>query len=75
METLVLLGGLFIKRADSYAVGWMMLAFITAGLAKGMNRSEIAWFFFGVIAGPIALIWVVGSDKVESRCPHCSAQR
>jgi hypothetical protein len=50
---------------SKYAVGWGMLAVITAGLAQGKNRSGLNWFLLSLLFGPIATIILVAfCDRV-----------
>ncbi len=42
-----------------YAVGWLALALINAGLAQGKNRSGLAWFLVSLLLGPIATFLLV----------------
>jgi len=42
-----------------YAVGWMALALINAGLAQGKRRSGLAWFLVSLLLGPIATLLIV----------------
>ncbi len=42
-----------------YAVGWLALALINAGLAQGKNRSGLAWFLVSLLLGPIATFVLV----------------
>lgn len=51
---------------SQYAVGWGVLALITAGIAQGKNRSGLAWFLVGLLLGPIAtFILVAFCDKIR----------
>lgn len=36
--------------------GWVTLSMIIAGIAQGKSRSGFWWWFFGLIAGPFALL-------------------
>jgi hypothetical protein len=42
-----------------YAVGWLTLALLNAGLAQGKNRSGLAWFLISLFTGPIATFILV----------------
>jgi hypothetical protein len=47
---------------------WMMLAFITAGIAQGKNRSGMTWGLLSVLLGPLALAaLVLFADKIEKK--------
>lgn len=46
-------------HASGYAVGWLTLALINAGLAQGKNRSGLAWFLVSLLIGPLATFLVV----------------
>jgi hypothetical protein len=46
---------------------WISFALIVAGIAQGKNRSGMAWFWLGVLAGPLALLYLVlFGDKLPS---------
>lgn len=54
---------------SGYAVGWISLALINAGLAQGKNRSGLAWFLLSLLLGPIAtfiLVALVSKLPAES---------
>lgn len=54
-------------EAAQYTVGWGTLALLTAGLAQSKNRSGLAWFFGGLLLGPIAtFVLVAFCDKLAS---------
>ncbi len=42
-----------------YAVGWLTLAMINAGLAQGKNHSGLFWFLISLLFGPIATFVLV----------------
>ncbi|GIX03679.1 MAG: hypothetical protein KatS3mg113_0685 [Planctomycetaceae bacterium] len=42
-----------------YAVGWMTLALINAGLAQSKNRSGLMWWLISLFLGPIATFLLV----------------
>ena len=42
-----------------FAVGWLTLALINAGIAQGKNRSGLIWFLVSLILGPIATFLLV----------------
>lgn len=50
---------------DNGAVTWFSLSLIISGIAQGMNRSGWLWWFFGLIAGPLALLCLVLAGKVK----------
>jgi hypothetical protein len=47
------------------AFTWLLLAFITAGIAQGKGQSGFGWFILSAIFGPLALAFLVmfGSDN------------
>ena len=51
-----------------YAVGWITLAFINAGIAQGKNRSGVNWGLLSLILGPLATFALVALfDKLPER--------
>jgi hypothetical protein len=42
-----------------YAVGWVTLVFINAGIAQGKNRSGLNWGLLSLILGPLATFALV----------------
>ena len=48
-----------------YAVGWLTLALINAGLAQGKKRSGLLWFCLSLILGPIATFIIVVTDHIS----------
>ncbi len=46
-----------------YAVGWMTLSLINAGLAQGKGRSGIVWWLLSLLLGPIATLLIVLLDS------------
>jgi hypothetical protein len=44
---------------SGYAVGWLTLGLINAGLAQGKGRSGLAWFLVSLLLGPLATLLVV----------------
>jgi hypothetical protein len=42
-----------------YAVGWLSLALINAGLAQSKNRSGLAWWLISLFLGPLATFLLV----------------
>ena len=49
-----------------YAVGWLTLSLINAGLAQGKGRSGLAWWLASLLLGPVATFLVVVLDPVKS---------
>lgn len=47
------------EQHTQIAFDWLMLAFITAGIAQGKGRSGFAWFWLSAIFGPLALLVLV----------------
>lgn len=47
------------EHAHEYAVGWMTLALINAGLAQGKGRTGLIWFLISLLLGPLATFLVV----------------
>ena len=45
-----------------YAVGWLTLALINAGLAQGKGRSGLIWWAASLLLGPIATFLIVVLD-------------
>jgi hypothetical protein len=45
--------------AHVYAVGWITLSMLSAGIAQGKNRSGLGWFAATAILGPIGLFLLV----------------
>jgi hypothetical protein len=45
--------------APQYAVGWVTLALINAGLAQAKNRSGRDWFLLSLILGPFGTFILV----------------
>lgn len=52
------------NNSQSYAVGWLTLAFINAGLAQGKGRRGKVWFLVSLLLGPVATFLVVVMDPV-----------
>lgn len=48
---------------QSYAVGWLTLSLIIAGIAQGNNRSGFGWWIAALIFGPFALFVLVLCGK------------
>ncbi len=56
-----------IRETSGFFVGWGTLAFITAGLAQGKNRSGLNWFLLSFLFGPFATFFLVSFfDKLPS---------
>jgi hypothetical protein len=53
-----------IMQSSGYAVGWITLVFINAGLAQGKGRSGLNWGLLSLLIGPIATFLIV---VMESR--------
>jgi hypothetical protein len=45
--------------ARGYAVGWVTLALINAGLAQPKGRSGLLWFLVSLLLGPVATFLIV----------------
>lgn len=50
-----------------YAVGWLTLALLNAGLAQTKNHSALAWWFISLFIGPVATLIIVA--LLERRPP------
>lgn len=50
-----------------YAVGWLSLSLIIAGLAKAYNRYGLGWWILGLLLGPLALLILVLLGKARSQ--------
>ena len=48
-----------VMQAQHYAVGWVTLALLNAGIAQGKNRSGLNWFLLSLLLGPIATFVLV----------------
>ncbi|HET8943040.1 MAG TPA: hypothetical protein VFN13_13750 [Rudaea sp.] len=48
--------------SGGYAVGWITLALINAGLAQGKGRSGLNWGLISLLLGPIATFFVVAIE-------------
>jgi hypothetical protein len=46
-----------------YAVGWLTLALINAGLAQTKGRSGLGWWFGSLFFGPICTLLIVVLDS------------
>ena len=51
------------EPAQEYAVGWLTLALINAGLAQGKRRSGLTWFLLSLLLGPIATFLIVLENR------------
>ncbi len=47
---------------EEYAVGWITLAMINAGLAQSKSRRGGNWFLLSLLLGPIATFIIVTND-------------
>ncbi|WCM61081.1 hypothetical protein [Paenibacillus polymyxa] len=52
--------------SEDYYIGWGTLALINAGLAQSKNRSGLNWFLLSLFIGPLATLFIVAWDKLES---------
>jgi hypothetical protein len=51
-----------------YAVGWLTLSLLNAGLAQSKNRSGLLWWLLSLLLGPIAtFILVAFCGKLPER--------
>jgi hypothetical protein len=48
---------------------WMLMAVVVAMVAKSKGRSAIAWFFYGFLIWPIALVHALLLRQAEGRFP------
>jgi hypothetical protein len=46
-------------ESREYAVGWVSLALINAGLAQAKGRRGLAWFALSLLLGPAATLILV----------------
>ncbi|MGH7295929.1 MAG: hypothetical protein ACRELB_13390 [Polyangiaceae bacterium] len=46
-------------QSSGYAVGWVTLAIINAGLAQTKRQSGLMWFLLSLLLGPIATAIIV----------------
>jgi hypothetical protein len=51
-------------QQKEYAVGWLTLSMVIAGIAQGKNRSGLAWWLLGVLLGPLALLVLLFLDSI-----------
>lgn len=49
-----------------YAVGWLTLSLINAGLAQSKGRSGLNWWLISLLLGPIATFLIVVLDKAKA---------
>ncbi len=50
---------------QEFAVGWLTLALINAGLAQSKNRSGLIWFLISLLFGPLAtFVLVAVMDRI-----------
>ncbi len=52
---------------SEYAVGWLTLALINAGLAQGKHRSGSMWFLVSLLLGPVATLLIVALSAAASK--------
>lgn len=50
-------------QSNSYAVGWIALALINAGIAQGKDRRGSNWFVVSLLLGPISTLLLVALEK------------
>lgn len=48
---------------QGYAVGWLALAFINAGLAQSKSRTGRFWWLGSLFIGPVATALIVLLDR------------
>lgn len=53
------MNGMIEYAEPSYAVGWVTLAMINAGLAQSKRRSGLIWFAISLFLGPFATLLLV----------------
>ena len=46
-------------NSGGFAVGWLTLALINAGLAQGKGRSGMNWGLLSLLPGPLATLLLV----------------
>ncbi|HEY1041462.1 MAG TPA: hypothetical protein VGE63_01925 [Candidatus Paceibacterota bacterium] len=52
-----------VAHHSTQVVGWFSLSLIIAGIAQGKNRSGFNWWIAGLFFGPLALLFLVLSEK------------
>lgn len=54
------------NESGNYAVGWLTLCLINAGLAQGKGRGGMNWFLISLLLGPFATFLIVVWDRPPS---------
>ena len=53
---------------QAYAVGWVTLSLLGAGIAQGKNRSGLNWFLATALLGPLSIFLLVAiAPKLPGR--------
>lgn len=52
-----------------FAVGWLTLALINAGLAQAKGRNGLGWWFGSLFFGPICTLLIVVLDPKDPQHP------
>jgi hypothetical protein len=52
---------------SEYAVGWLTLSLINAGLAESKGRGRLEWWLASLLFGPICTFLIVVMDPVKPR--------
>jgi hypothetical protein len=47
------------QQVPTISLNWLLLAFITAGIAQGKGQSGFGWFIASMFIGPFALVALV----------------
>ena len=57
---------MIMEHQTGYAVGWLTLSLINAGLAENKGRSKAGWWVASLFVGPIATLLIVLLDPVPT---------
>lgn len=50
---------------NEYAVGWLTLSLINAGLAQSKGRTGLGWWFASLFLGPICTFLIVVQEPIN----------
>jgi hypothetical protein len=50
-----------------YAVGWLTLSLINAGLAESKGQPKLGWWLASLLLGPICTLLIVIMDPVKPK--------
>lgn len=58
---------------------WLIMGGVVAIVANSKGKSALAWFFYGALIWPIALVHIIVTKTEaptpaagEAKCPHCA---